>query len=121
MRKSDLILIVIIVVAAGGLYFSGMLRPHEIGAEAVIYSNGNEYKRLSLSENTEFEVNINGDINIVKIFNGEADIIDANCPDKICVSQKNISLVNQTLVCLPHKVVVEIEGSQESEIDAVAN
>ena len=48
-------------------------------------------------------------------------MIDADCPDQLCVKQKKISLKNETIVCLPNKVVIEIEGADSSQLDAVAN
>lgn len=52
-------------------------------------------------ENDEFE-------NILFIKNGKAFIKSANCPDKICVAHRKISKTGETIVCLPHKLVVEI-------------
>ena len=36
---------------------------------------------------------------------------DADCPDKICVNHATISDVGESIVCLPHRVVVEIVSS----------
>ena len=54
---------------------------------------------------------------------------EADCPDKYCVKQGKIKNVGETIVCLPHKVVVEIEKTSKGtdsndnmkndEIDAV--
>ncbi len=46
--------------------------------------------------------------NILVIENGKAFIKSANCPDKICVKHHKISKTGETIVCLPHKLVVEI-------------
>ncbi len=46
--------------------------------------------------------------NVLVIENGEAYIKSANCPDKICVAHRKISKTGETIVCLPHKLVVEI-------------
>ena len=51
---------------------------------------------------------------------GTADITEADCPDKLCVHQRAISKTKETIVCLPNKVVVEVTGSEESELDSVA-
>ena len=48
-------------------------------------------------------------------------MIDATCPDHICVNQKEISKTGETIVCLPNKVIVEIKGADSSELDAVTN
>ena len=54
--------------------------------------------------------------NILVIENGKADMIEATCPDGVCVDHAPISNVGETIVCLPQKVVVTIVGSG-SEVD----
>ena len=45
---------------------------------------------------------------------------DANCPDKICEGHQKISYKGETIVCLPHKVVIEIvTDDSENELDVV--
>jgi len=36
------------------------------------------------------------------------DVIEADCPDKICVKHTNIKNAGETIICLPHKLVIEI-------------
>lgn len=54
--------------------------------------------------------------NIMIIANSGVLIREANCPDQICVNWGNISRPGQTIVCLPHKVVISITGEQEGEL-----
>ena len=37
------------------------------------------------------------------------------------MNQKEISKNNESIICLPNKVVVEVESSENSEFDAVSN
>ena len=53
----------------------------------------------------------------VTIENGKADMISADCPDKLCVNQHAISSNGETIVCLPNKVVVEVEDGEEAQFD----
>ena len=62
-----------------------------------------------------------GGTNILTIKNGKAKMTDADCPDQLCVHQKAASKNHESIICLPNKVVVEVDGSEESEFDAVAN
>ena len=50
MKKLDFIIIAVLLVCAGGLYFSGFLRPGDEGAYAVVYVDGEEVKRYDLSQ-----------------------------------------------------------------------
>ena len=58
--------------------------------------------------------------NLLVIRDGKADVTEADCPDKLCVHQKAISKTNETIVCLPNKVVVQVIGAGESELDSIA-
>lgn len=62
-----------------------------------------------------------GFVNVFTIKDGTVSMTDANCSDKICVHTTNISKNGQTIVCLPHKVVLTIynESGEEPEIDAI--
>lgn len=120
MKKFDVIIAVIVIAVAALLYFGGVLSPKEEGSVAVIYVDGKEYRRLPLDTDTEERVETEYGMNIIAIKDGYADCIDADCKDKLCVSQKKINKVNQTIVCLPHKLVVEIEGADASKIDSVS-
>lgn len=56
--------------------------------------------------------------------NGGISIEDADCPDKICLKQGFINKPGQSIICLPHKLVIEIIGDtkeeKSSEIDGIA-
>ena len=78
----------------------------------------------SLDEDVRYEIKTgknNEDINVLVIKDGKASITEADCPDGICKDYRPISYVGETIVCLPHKVVVEITGdSTDMSFDAVA-
>ena len=119
MKKLDFIIIAVLLVCAGGLYFSGFLRPGDEGAYAVVYVDGEEVKRYDLSQNTEDTITgING-INQIKVQDGEISVVSADCRDQVCVNHLPINRENESIVCLPHKVVIEIENGGKNSIDAV--
>ncbi|MDD3570405.1 MAG: NusG domain II-containing protein [Lachnospiraceae bacterium] len=119
MKRWDVVVVLVALAVAGGLYFSGLLRADTPGGVAVVYVNGVEKARLSLLQDTEYRVETEHGYNIVVVKDGKAEIIDADCPDKICVNHKPISFRKESITCLPHKVVVEIEGGNENSVDAV--
>ena len=54
------------------------------------------------------------------IEDGKAKMISADCPDQLCVHQSSIAKSKETIVCLPNKVVVEVQGSgDKKDYDAV--
>ncbi len=109
---NDIILIVVILLSAA-LLLTFYLLLQKNGAYVIVTLNGNEYARYLLSENIRTDI-LSGDnsINTLVIDDGEAYISYANCINKICVSHRKISRVGETIVCLPHKLIVSIESSE---------
>lgn len=46
--------------------------------------------------------------NILLIHDGKAEILDANCPDGICVDHHPVSREGETIVCLPNRMIVTV-------------
>ena len=88
----------------------------EKGEFAVVTVDGREVARYSLSDDREETIRGIGGENKLVISNGKADVIEADCPDKVCVDHRSISNVGETIVCLPQKVVVKIVG-EDSGVD----
>ena len=118
--KNDIILAVIVIaVAAIGLLLLNVFKTE--GSFAVVKIDGKETERYPLSVNTEvvIETGDNGK-NTLVIEDNKAFMKDANCPDKICEGHSKISYKGETIVCLPHKVVIEIVAEDsENELDVV--
>lgn len=120
--RNDIILVAVIaVIAAAGLLFFGLNK--EAGSYVAVNIDGEETAIYPLSENTEVTITTgenNEHINVLVIKDGKAIISEANCPDGICSETRAVSYVGETIVCLPHKVVIEIVAEdKESEIDVV--
>lgn len=57
--------------------------------------------------------------NLLVCENGEVRMIQSSCPDLICVRHEAVSKTGETIVCLPHRLVIEITGAPETELDGV--
>ena len=119
LKKKDLILILIILCVIGLTFLIRTYIGGSGATRAVIKVNGAIQGVYSLSEDKEIE--INEGTNILRIKNGEADMVKADCPDQLCVNQKPVSKNHESIICLPNRVVVEVESKEESEYDAVTN
>ncbi len=115
-KKNDIKLIFgIIIVAVLFLLFRFMTA--EEGAVAVVYVDGKKIAEYSLSEERTVSVEgYDGGYNILVIEDGKAYLSDADCPDGLCVGMGEIEYDGETIVCLPHKVVIEIESEKENDI-----
>lgn len=119
LKKKDIVLIVVILVVAGlAFLFHEMIGGK--GANCItVKVDGVVEGVYSLAEDQE--IPINGGTNMLVIKNGKADMVEADCPDKLCVKQKAVSKNHESIICLPNKVIVEVDSSENSELDAVAN
>jgi hypothetical protein len=118
-KRNDLLLILCLLVVAVLIWLAISLRTTD-GAWVVVTRDGNEIARYELSEDTEVDINDEAGYNKLVIKDGIADVTDADCPDRLCVRQTAISKNGQSIVCLPHKLVISIEGGAADDLDAVA-
>lgn len=118
-KKNDVILILVVGIIATVIFFICEFIGRKSAGSVTIKVDGQIEGVYHLSEDQRIE--INGGTNILVIENGIADMIDADCPDKLCVKQKAISKNNENIICLPNKVVVEVDSSEESEFDSMTN
>lgn len=105
--KRDLMLI-IILLAVMIILILFMHLNKKTGYNVRISADGKTIKTLSLDKDEEYVFEGDKGYNVVVIKNNEVYVKEADCPDKICVDHKKISNIGETIICLPHKLVVEI-------------
>ena len=112
-----LIATLIIVCAAAFLIINLVVKKD--GITAAVKVDGNIVYMLPLDKNASVTVEgYQGGSNTVVIENGTVYMKDADCPDKLCEKTGKISKNGETIVCLPHRVVVEIQGG-EGNVDSL--
>lgn len=115
MNKRDITAIGIVVLfSVLGFVFFGLKGN---GDTVKISAGGKTYGNYLLNTDKKIKIKAENGFNIVEIKDGKVFMKDADCKDKLCVKQGKID--SGSIVCLPHKVVVEIV-SGKNEIDAVA-
>jgi hypothetical protein len=122
MKKADFIIIAVVLAVAGVLLAFLYGGNSNSGDYVQIEIDGQVTEVLPLnSDDTREIITDNGGTNTLIIKDGYADMTEANCPDETCVHTKKISRNGESIICLPHKVVVTvIKESSDDEIDAVA-
>lgn len=120
MKKNDWVLIFLVLFV--GLFSYGIVKIVQIQStkepQAVITQEGKLVATYPLWENQLIYIPTKENwTNCLKIENGVIYMLEANCPDKICVNHKPISKNGESIVCLPNKVVVIIENGIEQEVD----
>lgn len=143
-KKADIVLIVGCLLAAVLLGFFFIVH-RETGSTVRILCDGTEIKTIPLdslqinsAETADgyYLITFNDDVadveyfasrpklniaegtsyNLISVADGVIVMDEADCKDQICVHHKPISSVRESIICLPHRLVVEISGD-----DAVVN
>jgi hypothetical protein len=112
-NRNDLILIIILVVlplAALSLNFAFGEKPAQ-DSLVVITVRGELYDKVPLNQDTVIEIETELGINHIEIKDGQVWMSYADCPDKLCVNHRAVSLTGGQIVCLPNQVVVSVESS----------
>ena len=113
----DLLLLGGILLASALLYL--VFRPGSTGAWAVVTIDGAQAARYPLAQDITVTLG-DADYNTLQIANGAASITDANCGDHTCVRTGEIRREGETIVCLPHRLTVSIEGGAPTDLDGVS-
>ncbi|MCR5207098.1 MAG: NusG domain II-containing protein [Eubacterium sp.] len=118
MKKKDFILVGIILSAAIILFAALRFLP-QTGSYVQVEVNKTAVEVLPLKEDTEYLIETENGSNTLIIKEGYAYISEADCPDKICVRHRKISKNGESIICLPHRVVITVvDENADNEIDA---
>lgn len=118
--RNDLLLIaLLLLVAAAGAVWLFVFR--ENGNTVSVTVDGAVYGVYPLSEPFETEIRSgeNGEqFNRLVIRDGKAFVEAADCPDGICAAHRPIFRDGESIVCLPHGVVVTVTAQADADTDA---
>ena len=120
MKKKDFILIGIILALAL-LLWGGVELAKKDGAYVVVSLYGEEVAKYSLSVDGEYS--LNGGTNVLKIENGEAWMLEANCPtlgDTRCTAQGKISHTTESIWCQPNNVLIVVHNADLPDVELVS-
>ncbi len=91
------------------------------GDYALVSADGVETK-YSLDRDGKYGFSSNGVDFVLEIKDGGAAVVEAGCPDKVCVSSGRISSPGESIVCIPGRMSVKIigkEGGGRDEADFI--
>jgi len=112
--RNDLILVGICLLAALCIWMFS--RKAETGDRVVVRVDGAVVAEYALSADGEYS--LNGGTNLLVIEQGSARLIDADCPDKLCVRQGRVRKVGACITCLPNRLTVTVEG-KKADVDLI--
>ena len=120
-KKKDFLLGGGTLVVALVLFLVMRVTGSEAGSRIQVTVDGEVYGTYSLTEDQVIEVEEGNFYNRIRIEDGKAYMEEANCPDGYCERQGKISGGVQTIVCLPHKLVVEALEADDISGDSGEN
>ena len=117
--KGDVVVISFVIMLAiliGVVFW--MKTGKEEGNVVVIYQEGNKVQEIPLSVNTEVLIE-NDYTNKLIVKDKKVSIVESDCPGRDCVHSGTINGKGRSLVCLPNRVEIRIEGGNDSEVDFI--
>lgn len=119
MNSSDfkLITFIILIVIIGFLFL--LTNKQEVMKEAYVFYDNDLVLTIDLSNLGKREYIVqgdNGDV-VIEVDNGKIRVIDEKSPLHLCSKTGWISEAYQTIICLPNKIVIEI--NKKNEIDTI--
>lgn len=119
-RKKEIIAVLILILIAVILFVCIRVFVEDKGKYVKVYVNEKLTKTFDLEIDQEYFIETKRGYNLLVIKDGKARVLDADCPDKICVDKGAISKNDESIICLPHNVVVTIDSNEEKVVDAEA-
>ena len=113
-RKTILWILVFAAFIIGSLLLYCHMR-NSGGTIAVISVDGEEIERINLSEVKESYDLVVSTVygrNTVHVSPGAISVIEADCPDRICVMMGELTGSGLPIICMPHRLIIEIEGGE---------
>ena len=109
-------LIIILVFSALLILFLVTGISQKGGSYAVVTVNGEFFGNYPLSKDADIPIIKEGiEINHLVIENGSVYMKEASCKNHICISMGRKKAKGESIVCLPNRLVIRIEGGNEEK------
>ena len=121
-KKADIILLIVLIII--GLASTVYVTASKSGGDTVIIEKSGElFGKYSLFEDKEIDVpcvdSMGSDLH-VSISGGSVLVTESGCANQICVKHSAISQTGESIICLPNRIVVRVEG-KGGGYDAITN
>ena len=111
--KNDVLLIVALLLVVAMLA-ACLLLTQKRGDVVEVRVDGVLYGTYSLSRDATVEIVTEKGSNCLVIRDGKAFVESADCPDGICAAHRPIDGTRESIVCLPHGVVISIVRAEDT-------
>lgn len=126
-RKGDVFIILLLMLASFlplGIFSYQQAQANHAELQAIVKVDGETIKVFDLVNDGETESFLyrdeHGHENLVVRTGTSLQIKEANCRDQVCVRMNPISSPGETILCLPHRLLVEvISDSTENQKEGI--
>lgn len=96
------------------------------GSTVLIEADGKLYAKYSLLEDQTVEVERKDAkgrsySNTVVIKDGKVTVTESTCVNQVCVKHGAIDQAGESIICLPNKLIVKIEGKGGGGYDTISS
>ena len=113
----DLAVIAAVLLASVTLFVFSAAALDGKASYCVIEIDGEEFARyniLALAEPKTIEIDNDYGKNIIVIDSEGAKVVFTDCPDGHELKEGKITFAGQSLICLPHRLCIRLEGKSEN-------
>ncbi len=116
-HRNDMLLVAALLVLGGALALF-LYVTRETGGYVSVQIDGGAVTEFPIGDNVRVVLGTGEQTNTLVIEDGTARVVEASCPDQICVRQGAVRYAGESIVCLPHRLVITVEGGQRDDVDA---
>lgn len=119
--RGDYVLGVLLLAASCAGFVMLYAPPPPIRAnQAVVFLNGQRVGEWALTGREAIQEKVAGGALTLEIADGRVRVLDSQCARKWCQAHGWISQPGETIVCLPSRILVEIQGEKApDDVDVV--
>ncbi|MBQ8092421.1 MAG: NusG domain II-containing protein [Clostridia bacterium] len=123
-KRKDLLLIGAALLAALILFLISRYMGRGNVSTVVARVKGEVVLTKPLLTDGRYEIPLpDGETNIIRVERGVVWMEEANCRDGLCIGQGKMRNRAKSIVCLPHNLVITLEGetpaSEDDDIDVI--
>ena len=119
----DFVVIFILILFIGIFIFWTLIDKNSSSGSAskvIISVNSRIEGEYPLNMDREVIVDNSYGRNVIIIKDGKVSVFEADCPSHECIDTGPIFRNKESIVCLPHRLVVYIDNQDESDYDTIA-
>lgn len=88
-------------------------------SRAVVSVAGSPIMTLDLRQDGAYPIEANGGHMVVEVADGAVRVRESDCPDQVCVLTGWVREPGDLVVCVPYRVVVQVQGAADGGPDAI--